>query len=149
MHFLRALVLVLTLAQCSLPLPVEGTEASKLLLPRDLKCEYARDPGGVDVPEPRLFWKLESQEPGQKQTAYQVLVASSAESLGRDKSDRWNSGKTRSEESIHIRYAGRKLQSSEQVFWKVRVWDKDGKVSEWSKPASWTMGVLSPQDWKA
>jgi alpha-L-rhamnosidase len=28
------------------------------------------------------------------------------------------------------------------------VWDKDGKASAWSRPASWEMGLLSPQDWQ-
>ena len=148
MHFLRASVFALLLAQCSFAFRANGAATSGLLLPGDLKCEYMRNPGGVDVPEPRLFWKLESDAPGQKQTAYQVLAASSLELLGRDKSDRWNSGKVRSDETIHTRYAGRKLRSSEQVYWKVRVWDNAGKVSTWSKPASWTMGVLNPEDWR-
>jgi len=29
------------------------------------------------------------------------------------------------------------------------VWDQAGKVSDWSKPALWTIGLLSPTDWGA
>jgi hypothetical protein len=148
MHFLRAVVFCLALGLLPFPFSAKGSEASALLPPHELKCEYARNPGGVDVPEPRLFWQLESDVPGQSQTAYQVLVASSRELLARNKADRWNSGKVRSDETIHIRYAGRRLKSSEQVFWKVRAWDKQGKESGWSEIASWTMGLLSPQEWK-
>ena len=61
----------------------------------------------------------------------------------------WDSGKVVSDETIQIPYAGAALKSSQQVFWKVRVWDKDGKVSAWSKPATWTMGVLQNSDWHA
>ena len=43
-----------------------------------LRCEYVENPLGVDVPAPRLFWKLESKTRGQCQSAYQVLAASSA-----------------------------------------------------------------------
>jgi len=41
------------------------------------------------------------------------------------------------------------LKSSQQVFWKVRVWDKDDNPSAWSVPATWTMGLLHTNDWRA
>jgi hypothetical protein len=115
----------------------------------DLGCEYVSNPLGVDVAAPRLFWKLESSERDQRQTAYQSLVAAAAETLALDNGDLWNSDKVVSDETTQIPYQGRPLKSSQQVFWKVRVWDKDGKVSAWSQPASWTMGLLSEADWQA
>ena len=108
----------------------------------DLRCDYAVNPLGVDSPNPRLFWKLESNERGERQTAYQILAASSEKNLARGTGDLWDSGKVSSDETIQIPYAGAALKSLQQVFWKVRAWDKDGKVSAWSKPATWTMGVL-------
>jgi len=33
--------------------------------------------------------------------------------------------------------------------WKTRVWDKNGKVSAWSQPALWSMGLLKRAYWKA
>ena len=45
--------------------------------PLELKCEYAVDPLGVEVPQPRFSWVLESDQRGQMQSAYQILVASS------------------------------------------------------------------------
>ena len=46
-----------------------------------LRCEYLTDPLGIDVAQPRLSWKLESgdlkPERGVRQSAYQILVASS------------------------------------------------------------------------
>ena len=116
------------------------------LKPVALRCEYAVNPLGVDVSAPRLFWIVESKERGQKQTAYQILVASSSEKLAKDRGDLWDSGKVASDETIQIPYAGEPLKSSQQVFWKVRVWDADGKVSAWSQPATWTMGLLNPDD---
>ena len=101
---------------------------------------------GVDTPDPRLFWTVESSERGQKQTAYEILAASSPELLARDTGDLWDSGKVATNETIQIPYAGRPLESSQPVFWKVRVWDANGKVSAWSRPAAWTMGVLKPSD---
>ncbi|MBN1359965.1 MAG: pectate lyase [Sedimentisphaerales bacterium] len=119
------------------------------LVPVELRCEYASDPLGVDVPDPRLFWKVETTARDQRQTAYQILVASSAETLAEGRGDLWDSGKVTSDETIHIRYDGQALKSSQQAFWKVRVWDKDSQVSPWSEAASWTMGLVDSDDWQA
>jgi alpha-L-rhamnosidase len=126
-----------------------SVRAAGKLTPVELRCEYVRNPVGVDVMHPRLFWKLQSSTRDQHQTAYQILVASSAEGLGKDKGDLWDSGKEASDETIQILYRGLALKSSQQVFWKVRVWDRDGNVSPWSQAASWTMGILNEEDWQS
>lgn len=114
-----------------------------------LRCEYLENPLGIDTAQPRFSWILESQERGQKQTAWQILAASSADELKRDHGDLWDSGKVDSDQTTFIAYAGKTLASRQNCFWKVRSWDKDGKKSEWSKPAFWQMGLLSPADWNA
>jgi alpha-L-rhamnosidase len=115
----------------------------------DLRCENLENPQGIDAAQPRLSWILKSGERGQKQTAYRVLVASSAAKLKAGEGDLWDSGRVSSDQSIQLSYAGKPLASPAQCFWKVRMWDKDGKVSAWSEPALWTMGLLRPEDWKA
>jgi alpha-L-rhamnosidase len=112
-----------------------------------LTCENLNNPRGIDITEPRLSWILSSDEGNQKQTAYQILVASTAKNLAGDKGDLWDSGKILSNQSIQISYAGKATPSRAQCFWKVRVWDKNGKASAWSKPAQWTMGLIKPEDW--
>jgi hypothetical protein len=108
------------------------------------------DPLGVDSDPPRLSWKLEGDGTrGLGQGAWRVVVASSPGLLDADQGDVWDSGRVESGEQIHVPYTGRPLRSSEQVFWKVRVWDGEGRVSDWSAPATWTMGVLDPGDWQA
>ena len=123
------------------------TAANAALTPVDLRCDYALNPLGVDSQSPRLFWKIAGH--GQKQTAYQILAASSEKTLAQDRGDLWDSGKIDSDESLQIEYAGKPLSTSEPVFWKARVWDEGGKTSAWSKPATWTMGVLNNSDWHA
>jgi alpha-L-rhamnosidase len=113
----------------------------------DLRCEYLVNPLGIDAAEPRLSWILESAKRGEKQTAYQVLVASSEERLAQDQGDRWDSGRVASDQSTHVRYAGKPLASRAAVWWKVRAWDRDGQPSAWSEPAHWTMGLVKPADW--
>ncbi len=121
---------------------------SAALSPNALRCESTADAVGVDVPSPRLFWKLESTTRSAWQVAYEILVASSAQALAANQGDLWDSGRVESDETIQIPYAGRALQSSQQVFWKVRVWDQTAETSSWSEPASWTMGILSDADWR-
>ena len=122
-------------------------QAAKLE-PVALRCEYRVNPLGIDEAQPRLTWRVESGERGQKQTAYQILVASSASALKKNDGDLWDSGKITSGETVNIVYAGRPLTSRQQCFWRVRAWDKDGRPT-WSAPASWTMGLLKADDWSA
>jgi len=119
--------------------------------PTNLRCEYRADPLGIDAQKPRLSWLMEAagqktEVRGQKQTAYQVLAASSEELLNNDTGDLWDSGKVASDQSIQVEYQGKPLESRMVCHWKVRVWDKDGKASDWSKPALWSMGLLKPDD---
>jgi hypothetical protein len=115
----------------------------------NLQCDYAQNPVGIDDSTPGLSWILTSQARGDKQTAYQVLVASSPEALSANKGDLWDSGKVMSEQSTYVPYAGVALASRMRCFWKVCVWDKDGQASAWSAPSFWTMGLLKPEDWTA
>ncbi|NQV31524.1 MAG: family 78 glycoside hydrolase catalytic domain, partial [Phycisphaeraceae bacterium] len=115
----------------------------------DLQCEYLGNPLGIDVLEPRLSWKMESSQRVQKQTAFRILVASSQDRLDQNQGDLWDTGRVDSDQSIQVAYAGKPLGSRMQCFWKVRVWDKDGKPCAWSSPASWSMGLLEDADWRA
>jgi alpha-L-rhamnosidase len=121
------------------------------IIPVRLTCEYLTDPECIDAKNPRLSWI--NSDPGyirnQKQTAWQIRVASTRSGLLLDKADLWNSGKVNSEESVNIIYKGKALTSAQDCWWQVRVWDKDGSVSTWSEPAFWSMGLLNPEDWKA
>ena len=116
---------------------------------KELRCEYRVNPLGIDIVRPRLSWVPESNQRGQMQSAYQILVASSEEKLKKNQGDFWDSGKVKSDQSNQVEYVGEPLKSRMQCYWKVRVWDKEGKGSRWSEPALWTMGLLNSGDWQA
>ena len=118
------------------------------LSPAELRCEYRADPLGIDVSRPRLSWIVTSAERGQRQTGYQVLVAGSEAILKLDKGDLWDSGQVKSDDTTAIVYGGKPLLSNQPCYWKVKVWDKDGKPSTWSSLAVWSMGLLEPSHWK-
>lgn len=123
-----------------------------------LRCEYLENPLGIEALRPRLSWQLEAtnqdQQTGEdlrglRQTAYRILVASSASLLAKDAGDLWDTGKTLSNLTIQLGYSGKELKSNRMYYWKVRVWDQRGSASEWSDTARWQMGLLHAEDWKA
>ncbi|MGB7849227.1 MAG: family 78 glycoside hydrolase catalytic domain, partial [Candidatus Acidiferrum sp.] len=142
-----------------------SAQGQSVLRVKRLRCEYKVDPVGIDVRRPRLSWELESTERGVMQTSYEVQVARSQGDLAKGKVV-WQSGKVESDASIQVQYAGPALASGGIYFWRVRVWDNHGHVSDWSYgpsengasvktrryregPARWEMGLLEAADWKA
>jgi alpha-L-rhamnosidase len=119
------------------------------LTPTMLRCEYLDNPIGMDELQPRLSWQVQSDQRGQSQSAYQILVASSPDNLAAGKADLWDSGKVASDETLHIVYAGEPLKSRLQCFWKVQSWDARDNPSGWSDVALWTMGLLDDSEWSA
>lgn len=132
---------IILLAACNAPKP------SNLAAPTHLTCEYLSDPSVVDV-TPRLGWinTTTASQRGEKQTAYQIRVASSLSLLERP--DLWDSDQVTSDESTRITYKGKPLQSRQECYWQVRVWDKSGNAGAWSKPAHWRTGLLDKSEWK-
>jgi alpha-L-rhamnosidase len=114
-----------------------------------LRVEYASNPLGIDAHKPRLSWQIEADDRGVKQSAYQVRVALSERDLQRESALLWDSGKVVSEDSTHCPYEGPALQSGNRYHWQVRIWDGQDRVSNWSTPAYWEMGLLAPSDWQA
>ena len=113
----------------------------------NLKCEMLVNPEGIDASVPRFSWQIAAQSRGLKQTAYEILVASSPGKLSENKGDIWSSGKVFSDRSIQVPYSGKALASRQHCFWKVRIWTTNGEP-QWSDNASFSMGLLKPADWK-
>ncbi|MEO6705544.1 MAG: family 78 glycoside hydrolase catalytic domain, partial [Ginsengibacter sp.] len=99
--------------------------------------------------QPQFSWRLTSDKRNVMQTAYEIRIGSNYDLLKKNKNLEWNSGKILSDESVHVIYKGNALQSGKKYFWQVRVRDNYGKTSEWSAPASFQMGLLNTNDWKA
>ncbi len=114
-----------------------------------LRTEYAVNPVGIDAREPRLGWQIRSERRGIVQAAYQVQVAARERSLLSGAGLVWDSGVVKSNASVHVAYAGPPLGSGRRYYWRTRVWDGAGRVSGWSQPAFWEMGLLQPADWRA
>ena len=106
----------------------------------NLQTEYLRNPVGIDMEHPRLFWNCEG---GMRQSACRILAVNDrGEEL-------WDTGKVESGRMTHIPYKGKALKSRDRVLWKVKLWDENDAEGDWSKEAFFEMGLLDPSDWKA
>ena len=66
---------------------------------KNLRCEYLRNPIGIEIANPRLSWSLVSEQRSQTQFAYQILVASRIENINKGVGDLWDTGKIVSDQN--------------------------------------------------
>ncbi len=114
-----------------------------------LTCEYMEAPLGIDIASPRFGWTLLSGGRSAEQRGYELLVSSDRDGILRLHGDMWASGKVDTSQSLHIVYSGKPLKSFTRYYWRVRVYDKQGRPSIWSEPAWFETAMLSPGDWRA
>jgi len=138
-----AVSLLCAISSCDTETRVTGID------PYDLTCEYTDNPIGIESLSPRLSWKLKSDQKGQKQTAYRILVSSTWDLLNSDSGDIWDSNKLRSDQSVNILFSGLPLESGKRYFWKVKAWDVNDVEGNYSEPAWFEMAKLSDEDWTA
>jgi alpha-L-rhamnosidase len=122
------------------------------LQPEQLRCEYRQAPEGMGELHPRLGWSLSSSDAEAKnlsQTGYRIVVVTSEAALQGEQDSAWDSGKVLSNQSQNIVYAGNPLKSDTDYWWKVRVWDQAGMISDWSPAGHWSTGLLTAGEWRA
>ncbi|NRF39299.1 alpha-L-rhamnosidase C-terminal domain-containing protein [Pedobacter foliorum] len=94
---------------------------------------------------PYFSWVINDHLEGSFQTAYRILVASSAENLKANKGDFWDSGKVIKSQQTGIIYNGRKLNPNTVYYWKVRTWNNKQTASDFSQASSFiTESTLKP-----
>jgi alpha-L-rhamnosidase len=110
-------------------------------------CENKASPLGVSAKNLHFGWELSSSQNNQLQTAYQVVIATSPAKL-KAASYAWNSSAVKTNESVLVPYKGKALLPGTVYYWQVKVWDKNNRVSAWSKVNSFCTGLESQSDWK-
>jgi alpha-L-rhamnosidase len=140
---LRVLAVLLALMVSGIaPAGANGSVAVSVVQVGGLTTEHQVNPLGIDVAAPRLGWVLSADEHGVSQSAYEIAVSTTSGGSA----DVWDSGKVSSSQSFDVAYAGPQLHSRTRYFWRVRVWDAAGAVSQWSDPASFETAFLAPSD---
>src|SRR6266540_471101 len=96
---------------------------------------------------PTLSWKRRSGRPGEGQTAYRILVASSPRLLAENRADVWDSGRITSAESVAVPYRGPAGAVGKRNYWTVEVWGARGGTPAKAGAAWWETGPARPADW--
>lgn len=113
--------------------------------PSVLKCEHLINPIGIDVQHPRFSWQLADDRQGATQTAYQVTV--SADLSDTANAILWRSGKIISQSNL-VYYKGKALKPFTKYYWKLELWDKDGKKIAAAETATFETGMMDMKNWK-
>ncbi|UXX79818.1 family 78 glycoside hydrolase catalytic domain [Reichenbachiella carrageenanivorans] len=117
---------------------VSGSEDA--LSPLSLSVEYIRHPEGLLIidDKPEFAWEVPNS--ATKQTAYQIIVASTQGLIQKETGDLWDSGKVYGNQSIDVEYEGKPLNLSGTYFWKVKIWDANEVEMPFSKHQSFKTG---------
>jgi alpha-L-rhamnosidase len=112
--------------------------------PTGLMCDLLAMPERTVItdPQPELGWIVHSNLENDVQTAYQIRLAATPAALARKRDCLWDTGKTPSDQSVAVQYAGRSLESHRSYCWQVRTWNRQGRASAWSAPQQFRTGEL-------
>lgn len=133
-----------------LPLTTLGQRNGAIeLKPTALECDSLVKPLGIDTRQPLLSWKLQDIRRGARQTAYRIFVASSPDLLAKGRADVWTSERVASDRSIDVPYSGPALEPEKRYYWRVQVWDKDGRPYPVSDISRWETGLFDSANWHA
>src|SRR5688572_33452080 len=100
-----------------------------------LTVEYVVNPIGINTDKPRFSWIPVSSERNQFQSAYEIIVSDSEGDIKNNKGKQWSTGKIATDQTLHIAYGGEALKPFTRYFWKVRIYNQNGEVSDWSPAA--------------
>ncbi|MDD3061883.1 MAG: family 78 glycoside hydrolase catalytic domain [Massilibacteroides sp.] len=122
---------------CQMQIPVTVDE---------LQCCQLTNPEGIDIP--LLSWKIKTLEEDVYQTAWEIEIATNQNLLKNGKADFWKSGKRLSDSQFNIQ-PDCTFEESIGYYWRVRIWDNTDKVSSWSDPAYFSIGLLNESSWSS
>lgn len=110
--------------------------------------EFMKNPVGTEISAPRFSWKNNAPGHNLRQEYYRIEIAESQKALQKGSPLFWDSGKIRTDKSHLVAYTGPELNPADTYWWKVTVWNSDGRKHS-SKPASFTTARNDPQHWQA
>ena len=109
--------------------------------PTDLTVELIRAPeSGVKILDlkPEFGWTVPLSS--KYQSAYQILLGSSQSMIDNNIGDMWDSKRVGSRQSTDVEYKGKPLQEGVTYFWKVRIWDDENRLVDYSQVQKFTVG---------
>ncbi len=109
-------------------------------VPTGLMIEFIREPAKSLIVDrnPEFTWIVPASS--EKQTAYQIIVASSLQNIREDIGDVWDSGKVSDSNSVEVEFNGKSLREKSDYYWKVKVWGTNETESPYSEYQVFTTG---------
>lgn len=114
---------------------------------KKLTVDFKETPMALESEQPLFSWIVNAEGFNKSQSAYHILVASSKDKLNEADADMWNSQKVESEKSTFVKYQGAPLQAMKTYYWKVKIWDENGGVLNWSDTQIFEMGLMNQENW--
>ncbi|MEM8765157.1 MAG: sulfatase-like hydrolase/transferase [Bacteroidota bacterium] len=109
--------------------------------PTDLTVELIRAPE-TDVYiydlEPEFGWTVPLSS--KFQSGYQILVSSTQKKINANIGDIWDSKRVASSASTDVEYSGTPLEINKTYYWKVRIWDEENRLVDYSGPQKFATG---------
>ncbi|MCR5753005.1 MAG: glycoside hydrolase family 78 protein [Kiritimatiellae bacterium] len=93
-----------------------------------------------DIVKPVFSWQMRTERKGAAQKAYEIVLRTASGE------DVWRSGKVCEATSHAVPYTGPALKSATRYVWSVVVTDDRGREVS-SEPATFTTGLIAPDDW--
>jgi hypothetical protein len=137
--FAVAVIFLLAVSSCR-KAPATGLIVSRI------RCSGLENPIGTNK-VPDFSWMLNARHRGQYQTAYQIIVGTDSNLTNTNKDLVWNSGLTLSDKTAWIQYQGTQLESGKEYFWRIRAWDEEKNLSDWSKAGKFVTGLFTKDNW--
>lgn len=111
--------------------------------PTGLMVEFICQPEQTKIldSKPEFSWIVPDKI--KYQSAFQIQVASSKSKLEKNDADIWDSKKVNSKNSVEVEYGGSELKNNNNYHWRVRIWDTQNNVTDFSSIQSFTTGELN------
>ncbi|MCD6354004.1 MAG: family 78 glycoside hydrolase catalytic domain, partial [Prolixibacteraceae bacterium] len=111
-------------------------------IPSGLTVEFIRNPRFTKIidSKPEFGWVVPKEAVIQK--GYQILVASSKEKIDFNIGDVWDSKPVHSNKSTNIELGSDPLSPNSSYFWKVRIFDQDNRLSDYSDIQQFNTGTF-------
>ena len=126
-----------------------SAEAAAPGMPTNVRVIDSFSQMGIDSTNPRFGWVVNDADRADRQSAYQIIVATSEANIDGNVGSAWDSGIVATNIQYGVTYAGTPLLPAAKYWFKIRTWDKDNQVSAWSPKTNFVTGFFQAGDWAA
>ena len=106
----------------------------------DFRAEYQKNPADISVKCPRFSWKMRSEERDVRQLSYRLQVSCGGREM-------WDSGVTRSDQSVLVPYGGKELLP--ETVYRVKVTVEDNYNHTEESELVFETGIFDPETFSA